>query len=285
MTYSEEHQAFINAIYANWDDDAPRLVYCDWLEERDGSDKCLTCEGSGRVVSNEYHYSAYPSDPSLLSMIDCPDCNGKGELANHYAARAEFIRLQIETHEVRAFCRLVTNCAMMFERNEQRMISIPITQCPILIKGDYLELVVISPWGEPQKRYSFMCQVMASEFTQQPLSKEMLEEFRTFTVLANITIPADVVTMDAQQLYEKRVRMAELWSVIQQPFFDDDGQVKLYDRPWIERGFIAPQQATLSSKVARIAKLIGEPGLISTGFDGSDFSQELENFPEDEQHE
>ena len=58
MTEAEERDAFYQAIMDNWDDDTPRLVYADWLDERGDVELSRLraalirgqCGGSSRIV-------------------------------------------------------------------------------------------------------------------------------------------------------------------------------------------------------------------------------------------
>ena len=113
MTDDREYAALHRAVLAQPGDDLPRLVLCDWLEERagevpcdecvDGDVGCGVCEGAG------FHYDP----PYSLRRFKCPHCNdgmmahkcmfcsGTGRVSNGYAERAEFIRTQIALHKMR----------------------------------------------------------------------------------------------------------------------------------------------------------------------------------------
>lgn len=66
-------EALLAAILANPDDDAPRLVYADWLEENVCDVPCLARYG-----------------------WNCKECNDIGHISIVLAERAEFIRVQCE---------------------------------------------------------------------------------------------------------------------------------------------------------------------------------------------
>lgn len=87
-----EQRALLNAIIANPDDDAPRLVYADWLDENDGQTTCQRCNGNAsHWIKSEYGI--------------CPTCNGSGCVPNLFAERADFIRKQLELPDVdNCFC-------------------------------------------------------------------------------------------------------------------------------------------------------------------------------------
>jgi uncharacterized protein (TIGR02996 family) len=75
--------ALLAAILAHPDEDTPRLAYADWLDETAGTVACR-CKGTGRyrVVGGGF--------------LGCPGCNGAGSIPDGNAARAEFIRVQVE---------------------------------------------------------------------------------------------------------------------------------------------------------------------------------------------
>lgn len=76
--------ALLAAVIAHPDEDTPRLVYADWLDENAGPHGCDSCKGHGRVYSPDYEES-HP----------CGLCCGLGTVYDHRAAQAEFIRWQI----------------------------------------------------------------------------------------------------------------------------------------------------------------------------------------------
>jgi uncharacterized protein (TIGR02996 family) len=75
-------QAFLADILEHPDDDTPRLVYADWLDENAGAVACGSCAGSGNPV------------PHTGPVYRCLTCDGTGRLTDGRAARAEFIRVQ-----------------------------------------------------------------------------------------------------------------------------------------------------------------------------------------------
>lgn len=83
-----DREAFVRAIIDDPDNDDLRLVYADWLEERNGNDSCPECDGSGWA--------------SAALSIGCTDCGGGLDRAgtsgipNHLGEYAEFIRVQCE---------------------------------------------------------------------------------------------------------------------------------------------------------------------------------------------
>lgn len=82
--------AFLAAIRAYPEDDCPRLQYADWLDEHDRTESCRGCGGHGTV-----HWTL-PAGSTEPNSGTCTRCRGSGRVPNHYAARAEFIRVQVE---------------------------------------------------------------------------------------------------------------------------------------------------------------------------------------------
>lgn len=71
--------AFIRAICESPADDAPRLIYADWLEE---TARDVECDQPG-YDDGEPHFQ-------------CPTCDGSGVVSDGRRERAEFIRVQCE---------------------------------------------------------------------------------------------------------------------------------------------------------------------------------------------
>lgn len=87
-----EQRALLNTIIANPADDAPRLIYADWLDEHDDQMSCPTCNGDLRMKL-------------AVMYAKCPTCNGAGRVPNLFAERADFIRKQLELPDVdNCFC-------------------------------------------------------------------------------------------------------------------------------------------------------------------------------------
>lgn len=82
------------------DDDTPRLVYADWLEEQAGTVPCKRCDSSSGVIwaSDPHDGEKYP----VLKEWECPRCRGTGRVPDGQAERAEFIRVQCELEPVRS---------------------------------------------------------------------------------------------------------------------------------------------------------------------------------------
>ncbi len=88
------HDALLAAVLAAPDDDLPRLVFADHLEENAGEVKCRTCDGKGCPLCGgddaEWHWQC----------SECPSCEGAGTVSNGNAERAEFIRVQCELERI-----------------------------------------------------------------------------------------------------------------------------------------------------------------------------------------
>lgn len=89
-TLSPEESSFLQAIIDNPKDDAVRLIYADWLQEKAEDAKCSNCKGS--LGHYEYPFAA----PFYPKWVICSICNGTGHVPDGRADRAEFIRVQIE---------------------------------------------------------------------------------------------------------------------------------------------------------------------------------------------
>jgi uncharacterized protein (TIGR02996 family) len=96
--------ALLAAILGSPGDDAPRLVYADWLDENAGAVPCPECRGptppsacDGRPIAGSGSV-----DPAISLRWQahrrgvCRTCLGRGTVPDGRAARAAFIRVQCE---------------------------------------------------------------------------------------------------------------------------------------------------------------------------------------------
>ncbi len=85
-----DEDALLAAILADPEDDTPRLVFADWLDENEASVTCERCDGTGCTFcggeDRDYH----------SSCNECNRCDGSGFVSNGYAAKADLIRIQCE---------------------------------------------------------------------------------------------------------------------------------------------------------------------------------------------
>lgn len=98
-----EIDGLLRAVYANWEDDAPKLIMCDWLEERERITSCIECSGSGKILDNRgffFDFSSGIQRPHSIRIV-CPVCNGFPLKSNHYPEYAKFIRLMLQWHHSR----------------------------------------------------------------------------------------------------------------------------------------------------------------------------------------
>lgn len=100
-----DESALLAAILAYPEDDTPRLVFADWLDENEVSVACERCGGGGLLcdAGGSGHIREFAANDPKLEMYlrysddrDCPACDGSGFVSNGYAAKAAFIRIQCE---------------------------------------------------------------------------------------------------------------------------------------------------------------------------------------------
>lgn len=106
-----DHDALLAAIFAAPDDDLPRLVMADWLDEQPQDSRCERCSGSGwrppaladrtpvfERVSRDGRIERYfeMGPPQIEPPPKCLVCHGTGTVPNRFAERAELIRVQIK---------------------------------------------------------------------------------------------------------------------------------------------------------------------------------------------
>lgn len=88
-----DEAALLRGILEAPGDDAPRLVYADWLEERAGE---VACPSGCRLLHGEHRRKVYQAVGPDSRWEVCDRCHGTGRIPNGYAERAEFIRVQCE---------------------------------------------------------------------------------------------------------------------------------------------------------------------------------------------
>ena len=90
LAMDSDEAAFLAQILAAPDDDTPRLVYADWLQEHSVAETCGQCD-AGRVFGRD------PQSPRRSDAWHaCRRCGGTGRITDGRTARAEFIRVQCE---------------------------------------------------------------------------------------------------------------------------------------------------------------------------------------------
>jgi uncharacterized protein (TIGR02996 family) len=106
---------FLRKIRENPFDDAIRMVYADWLEDRaheEGSErKCETCRGIGWKTSR-WRIAEMDADDYGQSTVACDQCRGTGRIHDTRVDRAEFIRLQCELEQYQAYHEWLENMSV-----------------------------------------------------------------------------------------------------------------------------------------------------------------------------
>jgi uncharacterized protein (TIGR02996 family) len=88
---------FLADIIETPEDDAPRLIYCDWLQENVGTAECVRCrQGENPIYTAGVGRLRWHLGDGTTGVVDCPDCSGTGRVPDGRAERAEFIRVQVE---------------------------------------------------------------------------------------------------------------------------------------------------------------------------------------------
>ena len=90
---TSDEPALLAAILAAPEEDTPRLVYADWLDENAGTvRKCMGQHQHAGKVGQELHGIVHTTDPRQLHH----HCDEKCEVSDGRRERAEFIRGQIK---------------------------------------------------------------------------------------------------------------------------------------------------------------------------------------------
>lgn len=115
---SEDEVAFIRAICQSPEDDGPRLIFADWLEENVGMIECPLCA------------NLLERRPDMKPPGYCK-CNGTRQVPNMYDQRAQFIRMQCkhsngsEPHVVQRIGRILQLCERKVWTDMYRRVSYP----------------------------------------------------------------------------------------------------------------------------------------------------------------
>lgn len=99
--------ALLAAIAAHPDEDTPRLVYADYLEEQPTTSvPCPKCRAKGWVGTTQtVHFAAteFDSEGTPMRRVACRACDGAGNIPDTANRdRAEFIRVQCELARIRS---------------------------------------------------------------------------------------------------------------------------------------------------------------------------------------
>lgn len=87
-----DHDAMLAAVAAAPDEDTPRLVYADWLDDHADTVPCPACKGRGH------------DDTPWPMSNGCDTCRGSGSVSDGRRERAEFVRVQVEIARMRSCC-------------------------------------------------------------------------------------------------------------------------------------------------------------------------------------
>lgn len=99
---TSDELALLRAVCESPKDDTPRLVLCDWLEERAVVRHCWRCEGRGG------RYGDLGMDKANQTV--CRYCHGRKEISDGRRERAEFIRVQCELSQTPELIAVEQEC-------------------------------------------------------------------------------------------------------------------------------------------------------------------------------
>lgn len=81
---TQDQRALLDGIIADPSDDVKRMVYADWLEERDETVDCSKCNGETMLVRSDVL--------GIMRVEPCEVCYGLGRVSNMFTVRATQIR-------------------------------------------------------------------------------------------------------------------------------------------------------------------------------------------------
>lgn len=158
MTHTKEQRDLLNTIIANPEDDAPRLVYADWLDENDGTEECTKCSGEG-WLHTLYRLAEMDKNEHCSTSARCEVCDGKGLHTNRFAELAEFIRVQCELANASG-CDLMTggkNCDEFNKKLSPYKTQLICHKCNRIewLKRRQEQLLGFAPGGGSMRQYNW----------------------------------------------------------------------------------------------------------------------------------
>lgn len=112
----DDERGFLKSLLSSPQEDMPRLVYADWLDENardvpcdqcvDGDVGCSACEGAGVYYDPPYSLNrlACPHCDEGMLPDKCQKCHGSDTVSDGRRERAEFIRVQCELAALTSCC-------------------------------------------------------------------------------------------------------------------------------------------------------------------------------------
>lgn len=204
---SEDKSAFIAAILEHPDDDAPRLVFADWLDEHDGDLPCR-CNGTGM----HRYMPDLSGEPNYSNSVGCSLCKGLGQVPNGFADRAAFIRVQVELARTKVWCpadpeRMKGECPCTWhtlKRREQELLepgflkSLPWpfyrkgSECGFSIYGRYFSAVPVRGFINSVTSTAENCLAQLHEIMEwQPVQEVTLITYPSWAIIGRISRSQD----------------------------------------------------------------------------------------------
>lgn len=95
MNLNSEGDSLLAAIREHPEDDTPRLVFADWLQEQSRPERCRYCDGRGKWPA-KVKWATESISSGFDTFVHCENCDATGWTRDAYAKEAGFIRLQCE---------------------------------------------------------------------------------------------------------------------------------------------------------------------------------------------
>src|SRR5262245_60193011 len=130
-----ERQAFLTAITANPQDDTPRLVFADWLEEHGESDRAVFIRLGCQLAKMEEDDPQYPVLGRRLSALQRQHFEKWQQEAPEWARkRVDFWRGFI--------VRVVITATQWLKRADELLAAVPVTGVRLRrVSGEYYEIL------------------------------------------------------------------------------------------------------------------------------------------------
>jgi len=163
-----EADAFLAAIIANPDDDLPRLVFADWLEEHDDSLRAEFIRGQSALAAGS-------TDTEIAKrMVAIEAANRRRWSIPGVPGRQEFRRGFVEYIHMSA-CDFLTN-ATQLER------AAPIVDLRLIVANTLLREIVAVPWLSRLRGLDLKGNVGLGNFIEELVPDDRFRELRTLSL-------------------------------------------------------------------------------------------------------
>jgi uncharacterized protein (TIGR02996 family) len=157
-TATSDQQALLAAIEVEPDNLTLRLVYADWLDERQAGGRCEPCRGSGyrfcpRCSGEGCSVYGIAANGRCLADDKCDDCSGSGRISNGFAQLACDQRLFVAAQAVIA----------MPDEDGPRLEYAKIAEAYGRVERAEFTRIQIELWNKPCTQFMYGCHELSRD--------------------------------------------------------------------------------------------------------------------------